>query len=239
MGSNIFYLSVAILTLIAVLVNMLYLYRTSKEIKKRSDNFKHGTKVELSYQREQLENDLYDLSDKITSDEDLYKEVNHLILASNDTPLILKQQVADYSFYKELGIDLGAIQLQRNMIMCLMPFHKRYDNIYTALCQACQRCGYEAVRSDNQFQPGDILKYTIELILKSQIIVAVIDGRNPNVFYEIGIAHSLGKLVVIVSNTTSFQNVPFDIRNNRMVLYKDVSDLENNLKSCLKSFKEE
>lgn len=239
MSSNIFYLIVAIITLIAVLVNMLYLYKTSKEIKRRSDNIQNRAKVELSYQREQLENDLYDISDKMTSDEKIYKEVNHFMLASNDTSLVLKQQVADYSFYEELGIDFGKIQIQRNMVMCLMPFHKRYDKVYAALRQACQRCGYETIRSDNQFQPGDILKYTIELILRSQIIVAVIDGRNPNVFYEIGIAHSLGKLVVLVSNTTSFQNVPFDIRNNRMVLYKDAHDLEENLISCLNSFKEE
>lgn len=237
MNSYIFYLTITIVTLIVVVVNFLYLYRVTKEIKRRSDNYKNGSKVELSYQREQLENKLYDISDKITLNEELYKDVNHFMLTPNDTALILKQQVADYSFFDELGIDFAKIQVQRDMVMCLMPFHKRYDKVYIALQTACKQCGYSAIRSDNQFVSGDILKYTIELILKAQIIIAVIDGRNPNVFYEIGIAHSLGKLVILVSNIADFQSVPFDLRNNRMVLYKGATDLEGNLVHCINSFK--
>ena len=237
MNSYIFYLAITIVTLIAVVVNLLYLYRVTKEIKRRSDNYKNGSKVELSYQREQLENKLYDISDKITLNEELYKDVNHFMLTPNDTALILKQQVADYSFFDELGIDFAKIQVQRDMVMCLMPFHKRYDKVYIALQNACKQCGYSAIRSDNQFVSGDILKYTIELILKAQIIIAVIDGRNPNVFYEIGIAHSLGKLVILVSNIADFQSVPFDLRNNRMVLYKGATDLEGNIVYCINSFK--
>ena len=237
MNSYIFYLAITIVTLIVVVVNLLYLYRVTKEIKRRSDNLKNGSKVELSYQREQLENKLYDISDKITLNEELYKDVNHFMLTPNDTALILKQQVADYSFFDELGIDFAKIQVQRDMVMCLMPFHKRYDKVYIALQNACKQCGYSAIRSDNQFVSGDILKYTIELILKAQIIIAVIDGRNPNVFYEIGIAHSLGKLVILVSNIADFQSVPFDLRNNRMVLYKGVTDLEGNIVHCINSFK--
>lgn len=237
MNSYIFYLAITIVTLIVVVVNLLYLYRVTKEIKRRSDNFKNGSKVELSYQREQLENKLYDISDKITLNEELYKDVNHFMLTPNDTALILKQQVADYSFFDELGIDFAKIQVQSDMVMCLMPFHKRYDKVYIALQNACKQCGYSAIRSDNQFVSGDILKYTIELILKAQIIIAVIDGRNPNVFYEIGIAHSLGKLVILVSNIADFQSVPFDLRNNRMVLYKGATDLEGNIVHCINSFK--
>lgn len=237
MNSYIFYLAITIVTLIVVVVNLLYLYGVTKEIKRRSDNFKNGSKVELSYQREQLENKLYDISDKITLNEELYKDVNHFMLTPNDTALILKQQVADYSFFDELGIDFAKIQVQRDMVMCLMPFHKRYDKVYIALQNACKQCGYSAIRSDNQFVSGDILKYTIELILKAQIIIAVIDGRNPNVFYEIGIAHSLGKVVILVSNIADFQSVPFDLRNNRMVLYKGATDLEGNIVHCINSFK--
>lgn len=237
MNSYIFYLAITIVTLIVVVVNLLYLYRVTKEIKRRSDNFKNGSKVELSYQREQLENKLYDISDKITLNEELYKDVNHFMLTPNDTALILKQRVADYSFFDELGIDFAKIQVQSDMVMCLMPFHKRYDKVYIALQNACKQCGYSAIRSDNQFVSGDILKYTIELILKAQIIIAVIDGRNPNVFYEIGIAHSLGKLVILVSNIADFQSVPFDLRNNRMVLYKGATDLEGNIVHCINSFK--
>ena len=201
---------------------------------------RHNTdNVELSYPRELAEGKVYGEAEKLTSSPEMFIDVNHLLLSTANKNLVLKQQVADYSFFEELGIDFGKIQIQRSMVMCLMPFHKRYDKVYVALQNACKKCGYNAIRSDNQFVSGDILKYTIELILKAQIIIAVIDGRNPNVFYEIGVAHSLGKLVVLVSNIADFQSVPFDIRNNRMVLYKGANDLEDNLIRCMNSFKEE
>ena len=64
-------------------------------------------------------------------------------------------------------------------------------------------------------------------IVKSRIIIANIDGKNPNVFYELGIAHALGKPTILISK--SIENMPFDIQQNRVVLYKDNDDLEEKL----------
>ena len=234
-----FYILTISLTITAMVINFIILYRVSKEIKRRELNKKNKTLVELSYQREKLEDELYDLSQKVISNPDLFKEVNHFMISSSDRELVLKQTIADFSFFEEMGFDFTKIKIIENQVMCLMPFHKRYDKIYGALQNACEKCGYTAIRSDNQFQPGDILKYTIELILKSQIIIAVIDGRNPNVFYEIGIAQSIGKSVILISSNSNFQTVPFDIRNNRMVLYKTENELESNLEKCLYTIKRE
>ena len=44
-----------------------------------------------------------------------------------------------------------------------------------------------------------------------------VTGRNPNVFYEAGIAHAMGKKVVII--TQNDQDVPFDLRHLRYVRY--------------------
>ncbi len=42
-------------------------------------------------------------------------------------------------------------------------------------------------------------------------------GRNPNVFYEIGIAHTLGREVILI--TQSDNDIPFDLRHLRYVRY--------------------
>jgi hypothetical protein len=42
-------------------------------------------------------------------------------------------------------------------------------------------------------------------------------GKNGNVFYEAGIAHSLGKDVILI--TQSADDVPFDLRHLRYIQY--------------------
>ncbi len=54
-------------------------------------------------------------------------------------------------------------------------------------------------------------------------MLADVTGKNPNVFYELGLAHALGKPVVIV--TKSMEDVPFDLRALRVIQY-DVQDPE-------------
>ena len=55
----------------------------------------------------------------------------------------------------------------------------------------------------------------------AKILVAELTGRNPNVFYELGLAHALEKPVVLVSSNQD--DVPFDVQHIR-VIYYDTSD---------------
>ena len=62
-------------------------------------------------------------------------------------------------------------------------------------------------------------------------MIANINGRNPNVFYELGIAHTLDKPTLLVAKTVS--DVPFDIRSKRLILYKDENELRDHLQTNL------
>jgi len=55
----------------------------------------------------------------------------------------------------------------------------------------------------------------------SKVLVAELTSRNPNVFYELGLAHALKKPVVLVS--AKEDDVPFDLQHIR-VIYYDVND---------------
>jgi hypothetical protein len=57
-----------------------------------------------------------------------------------------------------------------------------------------------------------------ESISKASIIIADLTNRNPNVFYELGIAHTLGKPVIMITQSMEF--VPFDLRHLRCILYE-------------------
>jgi nucleoside 2-deoxyribosyltransferase len=55
-------------------------------------------------------------------------------------------------------------------------------------------------------------------IRKARLIVADLTGRNANVFYEVGIAHALNKPVLLM--TQSIDDVPFDLRHRRALVYE-------------------
>jgi nucleoside 2-deoxyribosyltransferase len=58
-------------------------------------------------------------------------------------------------------------------------------------------------------------------INSAKVLVAELTTRNPNVFYELGLAHALEKPVVLISSNSD--DVPFDLKHIR-VIYYDVTD---------------
>jgi hypothetical protein len=87
---------------------------------------------------------------------------------------------------------------------------------------AIQKAGLRAVRADADiFATGKIMDQVWAGINAAKVLVAELTSRNPNVFYELGIAHALKKPVVLVSSNEA--DVPFDVRHIR-VIYYDVND---------------
>ncbi len=68
-------------------------------------------------------------------------------------------------------------------------------------------------------------------------MVADISGKNPNVLYEIGMAHSLGKNVVLIAEQG--ESLPFDIAAVRVVFYKQsvvgAAELKGRLTDALRT----
>lgn len=101
----------------------------------------------------------------------------------------------------------------------LMPFDDSYKEIYTDVYKVvCKNHNIECWRVDEISRPGSITKDIVEGILDADIVIADLTSRNPNVFYELGIAHSVGNKTIMTSQ--SIEDVPFDIANYRVILYK-------------------
>ena len=80
------------------------------------------------------------------------------------------------------------------------------------------RCGLRCERADDIYDISGIMQSVWESISKASIIIADLTNRNPNVFYELGIAHTLGKPVIMITQSMKF--VPFDLRHLRCILYE-------------------
>lgn len=105
----------------------------------------------------------------------------------------------------------------------MMPFASPHGEYYKQIFEpAIRKAGLNPLRADAEiFGTGKIIDQIWRGITNSKVLIAELTTRNPNVFYELGMAHALRKPVVLISGNA--QDVPFDLKHIR-VIYYDVSD---------------
>lgn len=100
----------------------------------------------------------------------------------------------------------------------LMPFGPWPDRYFKEIyVPAIRDAGFEPIRADGLFNSGSVIEQIWDQIQKAKVLLAELTGKNPNVFYELGLAHALGRPVVFVSG--ELEDVPFDLRHLRVVPY--------------------
>ena len=113
-----------------------------------------------------------------------------------------------------------------------MPFRETWsDRIWKMIRDECAKLGLKAVRADDLYGQ-DIVEDIWMSILQARIVIADITSRNPNVFYELGIAHTIGKRFVLL--TQDVLDIPFDLNRYRHIIYADNADGYEKLVSGLR-----
>jgi len=143
------------------------------------------------------------------------------------------------------GLETGKITLQetiainrilddvadRKICFVLMPFKKEFLKSYDMIKQAVNDAGFTCIKDNEIFETRHIIFIIYELIGRAEVIVADLSNRNPNVFYELGYAHAMGKSTILI--TQNQDDVPFDLRHRQYILYSldDVEALKKNIRS--------
>jgi len=100
----------------------------------------------------------------------------------------------------------------------MMPFGDWFDRYYAEIyVPAIKEAGFEPVRADGLFSTGSVMEQIWDQIGKSTILLADLTGKNPNVFYELGLSHAARKPVVFTAENV--EDVPFDLRHLRVIIY--------------------
>lgn len=124
-----------------------------------------------------------------------------------------------------------------NQIAVMMPFSKDFDEVYEIIKGSCKSVGMQCHRVDEVWKESAIIQDVFDLIFTSSIVIADLSGKNPNVFYEVGIAHTLGKFVIPIVQNTS--DISFDVGHHRVLKYSfDENgrvELKNRLEARLKT----
>jgi len=116
-----------------------------------------------------------------------------------------------------------------------MPFDGHLSDVYNIHIQkVCAEIGVSCHRGDDLFTTNNIIDDIWSSIFHAKVIVADCTFRNPNVFYELGIAHALGKPVILL--TQGGDDVPFDLKQRRYIEYGTSEAKRTAFETKLKSF---
>jgi hypothetical protein len=111
-----------------------------------------------------------------------------------------------------------SFNIEDSLCFVLMPFDANFKPVYEDhIVPALKAAGLNCLRADDIFRNTEIIEDIWEHINRARVIVADLTGRNPNVYYEVGIAHTVGKEVVLL--TQSMDDIPFDLRHIRVIKY--------------------
>lgn len=106
---------------------------------------------------------------------------------------------------------------ESDLVSVMMPFSSPFTRVYEALKGLTADLNLRCLRADDLWEKEAVIDDVVSLICRSKIVICDCTGRNPNVFYEAGIAHSLGKDVILI--TQNGDDIPFDLRHLRYVRY--------------------
>lgn len=127
--------------------------------------------------------------------------------------------------------------LEPDLATVMMPLRTDFDNVYGAIQGACTTVALRCLRADDIWEESTIIQDIFNLIFRAQVVIVDFTGKNPNVMYETGIAHTLGKHVIPISQ--SRDDVPFDLTHHRVLKYlanaEGLKQLERRLESRLRS----
>jgi len=107
--------------------------------------------------------------------------------------------------------------IESTLASAMMPFDASFVAVYESIQDAATSAGLRCRRADDIWENAAIIQDVVALIDRSRVVICDCTGRNPNVFYEAGIAHTLGREVILI--TQNEHDIPFDLRHLRYVRY--------------------
>jgi hypothetical protein len=186
-------------------------------------------KAQLSMMREAYDRKLAELTAQLLATEARWKDVNHLQLSAqasqDEAPTRAPPQIT--KFLQSVGITADDLTVDPRLVFVLTPFDEAHAREFELIKETCERVGFKCVRGDEEQIFGDILAHIMHTMVRANVVIANIGSRNPNVYYELGIAQALDKTTVLISRA-DFKPA-FDLQSRRIVFFNTEVELTTRL----------
>lgn len=196
----------------------------------KKETYKLDKLIRYSKKRKELEEEISLLTRELMhSNLSEYLNVNRLVFEGQN--IIGNNKSINYKvFLKQFGLLNDNIEIRKNSAVFLTPFNEEGEHLFRDCQKILSNVDIFLQRTDNYVEKEDIMMNIVSLIVQSEIVIVNINGRNSNVYYELGIAHAIGKPTILLSETKfESDDIAFDLRQKRIIMYSSMQDLEQQL----------
>lgn len=114
------------------------------------------------------------------------------------------------------------VQFQADIFM-IMPFRDAYDTVYKSIILPVVTSLNLTIKRGDEFASpqGSIMAEVWAALNACKLVIVETTEINANVYYELGIAHTLGKPAILLTQNQEPEKIPFDIRHLRFLVYEN------------------
>lgn len=147
--------------------------------------------------------------------------LNRTYLAVKDIDLyrtLLERDGADDQVRpSQTYLNFPRIMPEPDLVAAMMPFDEKFKPVYETIQKASHSQSMRCERADTIWQRHAIMDDILSLICTASVVVVDYSDRNSNVFYELGITHTLGRPCIPIARTVD--DIPFDLQGIRALIY--------------------
>lgn len=123
--------------------------------------------------------------------------------------------------YPKTFFSSGQIKQRSGKCFVIMPFAHAFDEVYETIREALEssELSFKCSRADELKGGGHIIEDILREVGEAEIVIADLTGRNPNVFYELGIVQMVKDVEKVILLSQDVESIPFDVRAFRCIIY--------------------
>ncbi len=148
-----------------------------------------------------------------------------------DSPLIKEDTPERSTPISIRGVESGYAFIA----MPMDPEDHTLVDVLEAVKEAAGRCGLNAERIDEPQSNERITDRILESIQKAEYVFVDLTNSRPNVFFEAGYAHGIGKIPIYFAKQET--RIEFDLKDYPVLFFRNLKELKDSIEKRIKGLR--
>ena len=161
-----------------------------------------------------------------------------IVLYENDVQQLLLRddsfalgQVGLRTFRTRARFDNVVVRREVPTCFLIMPFATELDFVHGVIADVVSSFAIHCIRADEVYLSRPVMEDVKQMIAGADLVICDFTGRNPNVYYEAGLADAWHKDWIVLSQTS--EDMTFDVRHIRSIRYSNTMGADIRLRDEL------